>query len=126
MPSKKGTQPGRAHASANVAPDASFEGHLDRSQDRLLVMLQDERQDVDHLAITAGLAQHVILQLSERVRQFEEWCAVTKGPRLPLHDRQIVSPVVDRLCWQMMAALHHTGMFVQDGSTRTRDDVPVA
>lgn len=36
---------------------ARFQGHLDRRQDRLLVVMQNEGQDIDHLAITAGLAR---------------------------------------------------------------------
>lgn len=47
---------------------ARFQGHLHGGKDRLLVVMQDEGKDVDHLAITARLAQHVILQLPERLR----------------------------------------------------------
>ena len=34
----------------------------------LFIVLKNQCEDVHHLAITAGLAQHMILQLSERVR----------------------------------------------------------
>lgn len=44
------------------APDQrQFHG----GQHGLFIVVQNERKDVDHLAVTAGLAQHVLLQLPE-------------------------------------------------------------
>ena len=34
-------------------------------QHSLLIVVQDKRKDIDHLAVAAGLAQHVLLQLPE-------------------------------------------------------------
>jgi hypothetical protein len=59
-------------------------------------VVQHQGEDIDHLAIAAGLAQHVILQLSEGRRQFQEGRAVPKGAGLALDDGQIMPPVVDR------------------------------
>jgi hypothetical protein len=56
------------------------------------------------------LAQHVILQLSEGGRQFQEGRAIRKRTGIALHDRQIMSPVMDRPWWQMVAALDHARM----------------
>ena len=56
----------------------------------------------------------MILQLPEGRRQFQERGAVPKSPGLALEDRQIVPPVVNRLCWQLVTALDHSGMFAQD------------
>jgi hypothetical protein len=58
----------------------------------------------------------VFLHLSERRWQFHERRAVAKGTRFALNDGQIVPPVANRLCWQMMAALDHAGMFAQDAA----------
>ena len=37
-------------------------------QHSLLIVVQDKGEDIDHLPVPAGLAQHVILQLPERRR----------------------------------------------------------
>ena len=44
------------------------QGEFHGGQHGLLIMVQDKRKDIDHLAITTGFAQHVILQLFERRR----------------------------------------------------------
>ena len=62
----------------------------------LLVVLQNERQDLDHLAVAAGRLEQVLLQRPERVGQLGEGRAVAQGAGLALNDRQIVPPVVDR------------------------------
>ena len=41
------------------------QGQLDRGQHRLLVMLQDQGEDIDHLPISAGSSQHLVLQSPE-------------------------------------------------------------
>src|ERR1700729_754182 len=56
-------------------------------------MLQNERQDLDHLAVAARRLEHPLLQSPEGGRQFDERRAVTPGSRLALNDCQIVSPV---------------------------------
>lgn len=93
---------------------AGFKGHLDRGKDRLLVVMQDQGQDVDHLAITAGLAQHVVLQLSECLRQFREGCAIPQSAGLALNDCQIVMPVVDCTWWLTVRALDDPIMLAED------------
>ena len=80
----------------------------------MFIVLKNQCEDVYHLAITAGLAKHVILQLPEGRWQFQERGTVPKSPRLALDDRQIVPPVVNRLWWQLVTALDHAGMFAQD------------
>src|ERR1700734_2196945 len=75
---------------------ASLQRQLDGSEHGLLVMLQNERQDLDHLAVAAWRLEHALLQSPEGGRQFGEGRAVTQGSRLALNDRQIVPPVVDR------------------------------
>ena len=60
--------------------DAGLEGHVDSAQHDLFIMLEDQGQDLDHLAITAGLAQHMTLQLTEGARQFHEGRAIPERP----------------------------------------------
>ena len=63
---------------------ARLQRHVVR-QHRLLVVLKDQRQDVDHLAITAGLLEQVLLQGSEGVGKFAKWRAVAQSAGLALH-----------------------------------------
>jgi hypothetical protein len=56
-------------------------------------MLEDERENLDHLAVAARRLEHTLLQSPEGGRQFDERRAVTQGSRLALNDRQIVPPV---------------------------------
>ena len=44
---------------------ARSQGHFHRGQHSLFIVVQDQRQDIDHLSVTPGLAQYVILQLPE-------------------------------------------------------------
>lgn len=68
----------------------------------------------ERLAITAELAQHVILQLSERLRQFREGGAIPQSAGLTLNDRQIVMPVVDRAGRLIVRPLDDPVMFADD------------
>jgi len=65
------------------------QGHFHRSQHGLLIVMQDQRQDVDHLSVATGTAQHLVLQLPERDWHFEEWRTIAQCPGLAL-DRAIV------------------------------------
>src|SRR3984885_15229958 len=56
-------------------------------------MLENQGEDLDHLAVAARRLEHALLQSPERRRQFGEGRAVTQGSRLALNDRQIVPPV---------------------------------
>ena len=49
---------------------ACLQGHLHCSQNCLFIVMQDECQDVDHLAVSARPSQHLILQLPEGLGQF--------------------------------------------------------
>ena len=77
-------------------------------------MLENHGEDINHLAITAGLAQHLILQLPEGRRQSREWRTVSESPGLALKDGQIVPPVIDRPWWHLVAPLDDTAMLAQD------------
>ena len=71
--------------------DALSQGHFHGDQQGLFVMLQaclwhyvmqNQRQDVDHLPVTARFAQHEILQLLEGRREFRKGGTVPQGPGL--------------------------------------------
>src|SRR5689334_12649411 len=47
--------------------NAGLQRRLDGREHRLFVVLKNESQDIDHLAITARLLEQVLLQGSERV-----------------------------------------------------------
>lgn len=63
----------------------------DGGQHGLFVMMQDERQDLDHFPVAAGVAQQMSLQPLEGLGQFEEGSAVAQGAGLSLDHRQIVA-----------------------------------
>src|SRR5271154_1493225 len=62
----------------------------------LLVMLENQSQDLDHLAIAAWRLEHPLLRRSEGGWQFSKRRAVAQGAGLALDDRQIIPPVVNR------------------------------
>ena len=100
------------------------QGQFNGGENGLFVVLQHQGQNIDHLPVTARFAQHVILQLSEGRRQFQKGRAIPKCPGLALNDRQIMSPVVDRPLWKVVAALDHARMFAQDVALG-RNDQPI-
>ena len=98
--------------------------HFYCGQHSLLIVMQHQCEDIHHFPIATGLAQHVILQLSERVRQFQKGCAVSERSRLALDDRQIMSPVVNGPLRQVVAAFDDPHMLAQDAPLG-RHDQPV-
>ena len=75
---------------------------LHRGQHGLFVVVQDQRKEIDHLAIPTRLPQHLILQLPESCRQLRERSAVPEGAGLTLDHREIMPPIVDRPRRQLM------------------------
>ena len=75
--------------------NAGLQYHFHRTKHGLLIVMQHQRQDIDHFSIPAGLAQHLILQLSEGIRHLDKRSPVAKCPRLALNHRQIVTPIID-------------------------------
>jgi hypothetical protein len=71
-------------------------GHLHGQEHGILIVLQDQGQDVDHLAVTARLLEQVLLQRSEGLGQLSKGRAAAQGTRLALNHGQVVPPVVDR------------------------------
>src|SRR5271155_169168 len=76
--------------------DAGLQRQFDGGEHGLFVMLEDQGQNLDHLAVAARRLEHALLQSPEGGRQFDERRAVTQGSRFALNDRQIVPPVVNR------------------------------
>ena len=59
--------------------NAGLQGHLHGQEHGILIVLQNQGQDVDHLAVTAGLLEQVLLQRSEGLGQLDEWRARCAG-----------------------------------------------
>ena len=60
---------------------AGLQRQFDRGEHGLLVMLKNQSQDLDHLAVAAGRLEHALLQSPEGGRQFGEGRAVTHALR---------------------------------------------
>src|ERR1700688_4360393 len=75
---------------------AGLQRQFDGGEHGLFVMLEDESQNLDHLAVATRRLEHALLQSPEGRRQFDERRAVAQGSGLALNDRQIVPPVVNR------------------------------
>ena len=93
---------------------ARCQGRFHCGQHSLFIVVQDQRQHIDHLSVATRLAQHMILQLSEGTWQFQERRAIPESAGLALNDSQVVPPIIDRLRWQLVTALDHPQMFAQD------------
>ncbi len=94
--------------------DTLGQGQFHGAQHCLFIMMQNQRQDIDHLTIATGAAQHLLLQLPEGQRQFDKRRPIAQCSRLALEDRQIVPPVIDGVRRQVMRALDQPLMLTQD------------
>ncbi len=72
---------------------AGFQRHLDGGEHGLLVMLESQSQDLDHLAVAARRFEHALLQSPKGKWELGERRAVTQRSRLALDDRKIMPPV---------------------------------
>jgi len=90
---------------------------LDCAEDRLLIVLKDQRQDLGHLPVAASTFKEMALKLPECLGHLSEGCPIAQGARLALDDRQIVPPIVDGSSRQMMGPINDPRMFAQDLSS---------
>jgi hypothetical protein len=74
---------------------ASLQRQFNGGEHGLVVMLEDQGQNLDHLAVAARRFEHALLQGPEGRRQLGEGRAIAERARLALKDREIVSPVED-------------------------------
>ena len=72
--------------------------------------MQHERQDLDHLTVTAATLEQDRLQALEGIGQLSEGCPVADRPRLALQHAQVMSPVVKRAP-RSVAAQDHASVF---------------
>lgn len=100
------------------------QGQFHRGKHGLFVVLKNQGENVDHLAVPAGFAQHLLLQLPERWRELGKGRAIAQRPGLALKNSQVMPPVIDRPRWQLVAALDDAAMFAQDVALG-RHDQPV-
>src|SRR5271170_8102123 len=103
--------------------DAGLQRQFDGGEHGLFVMLEDQGQNLDHLAVAARRLEHALLQSPEGGRQFDERRAVTQGSRLALNDREIVPPVVNRCgALPFMGAGKNAAMLAHDLPLGDDDD----
>ena len=91
-------QPVQQVEDVRLGRHASLQRQFHGSQYSLLVMLKNESQNLDHLAVAARRLEHALLQSAESRRQFGERRAVAQGSRFALNDRQIVPPIENTRC----------------------------
>src|SRR5690554_238239 len=94
--------------------NARLKRGLDSPEYRLLVVMQHQRQDLDHLPVAAWMLEQVTLQATERLGQINEGGAIAQGAWLALDHRQIVPPVIDRAARLVMGPLDNARMIAQD------------
>ena len=82
--------------------DALSQGHFHGDQHGLFVVMQNQRQDIDHLPVTTRLAKHEVLQLFEGWRELRKRRPIPQCPRLALEDRQVMTPIVNCACWEVV------------------------
>ena len=100
------------------------QGQFHCGQHGLFVVLENQGEDVDHLPITAGLAQHLLLQLPEGRRELGKGRAIAQRTRLALENGEIMPPVMDRSWRHLVVALEYATMLAQDVALG-RHDQPV-
>src|ERR1700759_5187230 len=61
---------------------AGLQRPFDGGEHGLLVVLENQGEDLDHLAVAAWRLEHALLQSSEGEREFGEWRAIAQGSRL--------------------------------------------
>src|SRR3546814_3884405 len=89
---------------------ASFQRQFDGTEHRLLIMLQDQREDLHHLPVTAGALEQEALQLPEGLGHLGKGRAVAQGARLALDHRQVMPPVIAGPPWLVMGPLDDPAM----------------
>ena len=94
--------------------DTGLQSQLDRAQHSPLVVMQNERQDLDHLPVAAWSLKQMTLQLPEGFGHLEKGCTIAQGTWLALDHRQIMPPVIDCASRLVMGALDEPGMFAPD------------
>ena len=75
--------------------NARLKRQLHGTQHSLLVMLEHEGQDLDHLPVAPWAFEQLALQLPEGIGQFGKRRAIAQGPGLALDDGEIMPPIID-------------------------------
>ncbi len=102
--------------------NTGLQRHVDGRQDGLFIVLKDERQNIDHLAVATRLLEQVLLQGPECIGKFDEWCTIAERTWLALHYRQVVPPVVDGLSRPIMRTIDDAPMLADDLTFRGDND----
>mgnify|MGYP003624267611 CR=1 FL=1 len=90
----------------------------------VFVVVQNQGQDIDHLAVPALLAQHVILQAAEGVRHLYERCTVAQGAGFALDNSKIMTSIIEHPAWFVVRPLDDAVMGA-NGLTFGHDNQPI-
>jgi hypothetical protein len=105
---------------------AGLQRQFDGSEHGLLVVLENQGEDLDHLAVAARRLEHALLQSSEGGREFCERRAVAECARFALNDRQIVPPIENgRRTLALMRACKDSAAFADDLPFRDDDTLGI-
>ena len=74
---------------------ACFQREFYSTQNGVFVMVQNQGQDIDHLAVATFSAQHMLLQGAEGLWHLCERCPVAQSTRFALDYSEIVPPIID-------------------------------
>jgi hypothetical protein len=80
----------------------------------VLIVLQHQRQDLDHFPVTARRAQKLLLKPPEVLWQLQERRAIAQRSRLALDHCEIVAPVIDRAPRAIVRSLDDAPVFAHD------------
>ena len=70
---------------------AGLQSHFHCAKHRLLVMVQNKRQNIDHLTVPTRPAQHLSLQLAEGLWHLGKGCPIAQRPGFALDHGQIMA-----------------------------------
>jgi len=101
---------------------AGAQSQFDGAEHGLLVMMQDQSKDFDHLPIAARPFEEMLLQAFEGLGQIDEGRAIAQGSGLALNDRQMMAPIIDRLAVASVRALNDPAVFAKNLAFRDDDD----
>ena len=90
----------------------------------MLIMVQHQGQDIDHLTITTGLTQHLCLQQAEGLGHPRKGSTIAQGAGVALNDRQIMAPIVDDPPRLVVRPLNDTLMRANDMPLRHNNQTP--
>ena len=91
-----------------------LQGQLDSSQDSLLIVLQHQGKDLDHLTVATRLLQEQSLQPFKGVWQLGKRSAIAQCAGFALQYGQVMTPVINRTATALVIALNDARVFTDE------------